>query len=136
MLDECSDKEEAALVLRLSQSFADSAKAQDMLRKLMETKVPKVWESLSDLIKKPRGNKDVEKVLDDLLKRLGPKNLLIDFVRQLVSRISDNFFGFDFVKMVLQAVAKDEDEVNNDMLEQIVSYSSKLNLCAEIGCST
>ena len=122
MLDECSDKEEAALVLRLSQSFADSAKAQDMLRKLMETKVPKVW--------------DVEKVLDDLLKRLGPKNLLIDFVRQLVSRISDNFFGFDFVKMVLQAVAKDEDEVNNDMLEQIVSYSSKLNLCAEIGCST
>jgi len=77
----------------------------------MEVKIPKVWEPLADLIKKPRGHSDVEKVLDDVLKRLGPKHALIEFVRQVVSRISDRFFGLDFVKMVLQAVIKESSKV-------------------------
>jgi hypothetical protein len=115
LLDEGADKEEAALILRLSQSFSDSSRAQELLTKLIEIKVPKVWEQLVDLIKKPRANTDVHRVLDEILKRLGPKSALIDFVKQLVQRISDTYFGSDFVTMILQDAAKEGDKVQKLM---------------------
>ena len=122
LLDESTDREESALIQRLSQSFADSSRAQDMFRKLIEVKVPKVWENLTDLIKKPRSNGDVQRVLDEVLKRLGPKNALIDFVKLLVQRISDNYFGLDFVKMILLAISKKEDEVDYSFTHSMITY--------------
>jgi hypothetical protein len=112
LLDDSTDKEEAAVIARLSQSFADPSRAQDLIQKLMEIKIQKVWEPLADLIRKPRGDAFAERVLDEVLRRLGPKSALIDIVKQLVARIANKFFGLDFVETVLKAIADKEEEVS------------------------
>ena len=121
LLDESTDKEEAAILMRLSQSFADPSRAQDHLRKLMDVKIPKVWEPLADLIRKPRGDAFAGRVLDEVLRRLGPKSALIELVKQLVARIADKFFGFDFVEVVLKAITGKEKEVSHLVLAVTVS---------------
>ncbi len=125
LLDESTDKEEAAILLRLSQSFADPSRAQDLLRKLMDVQIPKVWEPLADLIRKPRGDAFAGRVLDEVLRRLGPKSALIEFVKQLVARITDKFFGFDFVELVLKAITVQDEEVGHCF---IIVFKSKLYL--------
>mmetsp|Transcript_29116 Transcript_29116/g.76383 ORF Transcript_29116/g.76383 Transcript_29116/m.76383 type:complete len:1523 (-) Transcript_29116:320-4888(-) len=112
IMDDVGDAEESQLVDKLSQFFPDKSRAGDLHRKLLETKGPKIWEGLVGLIDKPRGFKETEQALEDIQRRLGPKSPIMDFVRQVVWKISDRFFGYEFVSLVLQHLIRGNDVSN------------------------
>ncbi|KAJ1482123.1 armadillo-type protein [Baffinella frigidus] len=93
-------------------SSLDAPEASEHLEKLEKTNVAKVWEILEGMVRKPGNAAAVKKQQDDILKRLGPRSPLLDFVKQLVAALVDPHFGFDFVNHVFTGIsAKNSAEV-------------------------
>jgi hypothetical protein len=104
-MEEGAEEEIAAQIKKLSAAFLDASKAQESFEKLEKTQVSKVWEILEGMVRNPKGTMEVNKQQDDVVKRLGPRSPLLDFVKQLIAMLVDPHFGFDFVNHVMKGVS-------------------------------
>jgi len=106
-------KNEDVLIQKLSQFFPDPGMANAHFLKLHALKAPtgpKVWLLLKTLVQEPADQVGTLKVQEEVLKRLGPKHPELKFIKTLVGKLSDKFFGADFVRLVLNAVLEDESD--------------------------
>ncbi|XP_022967040.1 sister chromatid cohesion protein PDS5 homolog A-like isoform X1 [Cucurbita maxima] len=111
----------------MSRSFADSAKSEENFQILDQLKDANVWRILSNLIDPNTSFHQACNFRDELLKILGEKHRLYDFLNSLSLKCSYLLFNKEHVKEILQEV---EIQKSSGSMQDIKSSMTMLVILA------
>ncbi|XP_039118231.1 sister chromatid cohesion protein PDS5 homolog A isoform X1 [Dioscorea cayenensis subsp. rotundata] len=121
-------KKISACIRSMSRLFNDPVKAEESFQILNQLKDMNIWKLLKTLLDPCTTFRHAWTVRDDLLKILGEKHPLYDFMGILSIKCSYLFFNQEYVKEILSMASQQNSSGNRKLL------ASSMNLLAMIGC--
>ncbi|XP_059299133.1 sister chromatid cohesion protein PDS5 homolog B isoform X2 [Lycium ferocissimum] len=93
-------------IAKMSASFDDTAKAADCFRKLDMVKDSQIFDLLEKLLNE-QNTEEAQTTRDNLLRKIGDKNLHTEFVQLLSMKCSFNLFGSEHVRCIVDHLSGD-----------------------------
>ncbi|XP_028754953.1 sister chromatid cohesion protein PDS5 homolog B-A isoform X2 [Neltuma alba] len=105
----------------MSRSFADAAKAEESFQILDQLKDANIWKILTNLVDPNTSLHQAHSYRDDLLKILGEKHGLYDFLKNFSVKCSYLLFNKEHVKTILSEVVANKSAENAEYIQSCMN---------------